>query len=242
MFHFHANDGRILTPPKELEPMLRGAFPAFFNLLGHIRFFYVADEIWDGESSLIFKACGETLAEITLVEGEFCVEIAGEIYRIADEIAVDSVYNALNKAASLGLRRPREQLIVDLSEYPNGVRCDMCQIYKLNNINDFSGCERFHLMDHHCYYGVREGWGETEFSTYTCEGKDGCYTKTLACLEKNGCENCLDCGEYRTCGDCGVGHDPGECNLGITAAEVTCLILPYCDVERLNFLGRGMGR
>ncbi len=40
MYHFYADDGRILTPPKELEPQLKGAFPAFTKLLGHIRFFY----------------------------------------------------------------------------------------------------------------------------------------------------------------------------------------------------------
>ena len=56
MLHHYADDGRILTPPKELEPMLKDSFPAFSKLLGHIRFFYMADEIWDGKSSLIFDA------------------------------------------------------------------------------------------------------------------------------------------------------------------------------------------
>ena len=91
-------------------------------------------------------------------------------------------------------------------------------------------------MDHNCYYGVKEGWGETKFSTWTCNGKDGCFTKTYACLEKKGVKNCLECGKYHTCDDCGVGHNPGECNLGITAEEVTNLIIPYCDVERLDYL------
>ena len=45
----HADDGRILTPPKELEPLLKDSFPAFSKLLGHIRFFYNANEIWDGK-------------------------------------------------------------------------------------------------------------------------------------------------------------------------------------------------
>jgi hypothetical protein len=33
--HFYADDGRILTPPKELEPQLKGAFLAFSKLIGH---------------------------------------------------------------------------------------------------------------------------------------------------------------------------------------------------------------
>jgi|GEM_PF-4548568 len=74
------------------------------------------------------------------------------------------------------------------------------------------------------------------FSTWTCGGKEACYEKTLACLVKTGRENCLECGKYHTCGDCGVGHSPGECNLGITAEEVANLIIPYCDVERLDLL------
>jgi len=66
MFSFHADDGRILTPPKELKPLLKDTFPAFFKTLGHIRFFYVADEIWDGKSSLIFDTRGVQLAAVTL--------------------------------------------------------------------------------------------------------------------------------------------------------------------------------
>lgn len=236
MKHITSNDGRILTPPKELEPLLKGAFSAFFKTLGYIRFFYVADEIWDGKTVLIFNANGEQFASIMLDDGAFCINIAEKSFRIVDESALDDVFEVLRKTASDGQRRPAEQLNVNLDEYPSGVRCDLCQLNKINNLTDFSGCKKFHVMNRHCYYSVAEGWGETEFSTYTCEGKQGCYTKTYACLEKKGFKNCLKCGEYRTCGDCGVGHNPGECNLGITAEEVTNLIIPYCEVERLDLL------
>lgn len=236
MKHFTADDGRILTPPKELEPLLKGSFPAFFNLLGHIRFFYVADEIWDGNTSLIFKTNGKQLAAITLEDSAFVVNIADDQFRIVDESSLDNIFDLLNKTAFSNQRRPADQLSVDLEEYPNGIRCDLCLLYKENNIdNDFAGNRKFPVMDRHCYYGVNEGWGETEFSTWTCNGKDGCFTKTYACIEKNGFKNCFDCGEYETCDQCGVGHNPGECNLGITAEEVTNLIIPYCDVERLDY-------
>jgi hypothetical protein len=78
MFHFFADDGRILTPPQELKPQLNGAFPAFSKLVGHIRFFYMADEIWDGKSSLVFNAEDELLTTITLNDDVFYVQIAGE--------------------------------------------------------------------------------------------------------------------------------------------------------------------
>jgi len=52
--HHYADDGRIMTPPRELEPLLKGSFPAFYEIIGHIRFFYIADENWNGEASLIF--------------------------------------------------------------------------------------------------------------------------------------------------------------------------------------------
>ena len=64
MLNMTADDGRILTPPKELEPLLKGAFPAFYKLLGHMCWFYMADEIWDGNSSLVFNADGEKLSAI----------------------------------------------------------------------------------------------------------------------------------------------------------------------------------
>ena len=236
MFHFYTDDGRILTPPKELKPLLRDSFSAFYNLIGHIRFFYVADEIWDGKASLIFNTDGEQLAAITLDNGGFSVRIADNHFQVLDESALDVVVNMLHKTATVNQRRPEEQLYADLDEYPSGIRCDMCLLhFSNNNENDFAGSRKFPVMDRHCYYGVEEGWGETVFSLSKCDGKQ-CYAKTYVCLEKRGYKNCLECGEYRTCSECGVGHNPGECNLGITAEEVTNLILPYCEIERLDFM------
>jgi len=237
MFSFYSNDGRILTPPKELKPLLKESYPAFFKLIGHIRFFYIADEIWDGKSTIIFNAYGKELALITLEDSAFYNNIGDEKFHIKDESLLINIFDVLKKTALPKQNRPLEQLSVDLNEYPNGIRCDLCLLYKKNNENnDYLGNRKFPVMDRHCYYGVAEGWGCTEFSTRTCEGKEGCYTKTYSCLEKRGLKNCLDCGEYRTCNDCGVGHDPGECNLGITAEEVTNLIIPYCEIERLDLL------
>jgi hypothetical protein len=237
MFYFHSDDGRILTPPKELKPLLKSAYPAFYNFIGHIRFFYMADEIWDGKTSLIFKTNGAQLADITLEDSAFYVNIADEKFRITDDSSLDIVFKALNKTTLPSQHRPAEQLSVDLNEYPNGIRCDLCLVNKIHNEeNNFQGNRKFHIMDHHCYYGVEEGWGAGDFSTETCPGKTNCYYKTYACLERKGFKNCLECGEYRTCSDCGVGHNPGESNLGITAEEVTNLIIPYCDVERLDLL------
>ena len=236
MYHFYSDDGRVLTPPKELEPQLRGAYSAFYKLLGHIRFFYAADEIWDGKASLAFCAGGEPLTAITLEEGAFSINIAKENVRIVDESGLNAVFRLLENAASFNQRRPAEQLSVDLAEYPNGIRCDLCLIEKRHNENDYEGCRKFAVMDHNCYYGVKDGWGKGVFSPSYCEGKQGCYTKTYACLSKKGVSDCLACGEYHSCDACGVGHHPGECNLGITAEEVTHLIIPYCEVERLDLL------
>ncbi|MCL2703589.1 MAG: hypothetical protein FWE91_08300 [Defluviitaleaceae bacterium] len=229
-------DGRILTPPKHLEPLLKGAYPAFFKALGHIRFFYVADEIWDGKATLVFKSGDEKLAAITLDDGVFHMSAAGYDFRITGDHALNDVFDALDKTAAAGMRRPKEQLDADLDEYPSGIRCDLCLVNKVHNRNDFSGSEKFNVMTRHCYYTGDEDWGDTDYSKGVCEGKQGCYKKTFICFEEKGFKNCLECGEYRTCGNCGVGHDPGECNLGITAEEVTNLIIPYCEMERLDLL------
>jgi hypothetical protein len=175
------------------------------------------------------------LATITLYECKFSIDIAHDVFHVFDESILDTVYGTLNKTAKANLRRSAKQLDVNLDKYPSGIRCDMCLLHISNNENDFEGCRKFPVMDHNCYYGVKKGWGETVFSPFKCDGKQ-CYTKTYTCLEKKGHKNCLECGEYHTCGDCGVGHNPGECNLGITAEEVTSLILPYCDIERLDLI------
>ena len=125
MKHFTTDDGRILTSPKELEPLLKGSFPAFFNLLGHIRFFYVADEIWDGKDSLIFNYNDRQLAAITLGDSTFDICIGNNVRHVFDETDLNDVYNALKEAVPF-YRRPKDQLDVDLDEYPNGIRCDLC--------------------------------------------------------------------------------------------------------------------
>ena len=97
MLHHYADDGRIMTPPIELKPLLKRSFSAFSKLIGHIRFFYMADEIWDGKSSLIFSADGEQLTAITLNDGGFDVHIADRDFRIADEALLDAIFKALKK-------------------------------------------------------------------------------------------------------------------------------------------------
>ncbi|MDR2569519.1 MAG: hypothetical protein LBD23_04355 [Oscillospiraceae bacterium] len=60
----YATNGRVLTLPKQLKPILKDVDPVFFELLGYIRFFYVADEIWDEKASLIFKTDNDILADV----------------------------------------------------------------------------------------------------------------------------------------------------------------------------------
>ncbi|QHQ62865.1 hypothetical protein Ana3638_20500 [Anaerocolumna sedimenticola] len=45
----------------------------------------MADEIWDGKSSLVFNAEDEQLTAITLDDDIFYVQIAREDFRIVDE-------------------------------------------------------------------------------------------------------------------------------------------------------------
>jgi hypothetical protein len=243
MFHFYADDGRILTPPKELEPQLKGAFPAFSKLVGHIRFFYVADEIWDGKSSLVFNADGEQLTAITLDDDVFYVHIADEGFRIVDETLLDTVFEALKKTVPSGRCRPFEQLTVNLNdpnEFPCGYRCDMCLGNKKHNENDFSGSEKFDYMNWLCYHNCVPNVS-IERNVHKKSVCPGCESKKkdcrfFICPTEKGYANCVECGDYHSCDvyrDC---HYPGQCNLGITAEEVTNLVIPYCMKERLDLL------
>lgn len=125
MFHFYADDSRILTPPKELEPHLKGAYSAFIKLLGHIRFFYMVDEIWDGQASFSFRAEGVQLDAITLDDNRFKIRITDEDFQIVDETLLEAVYKALKKTATAGMNRSFDQLTVNLedpNEFPCGQR------------------------------------------------------------------------------------------------------------------------
>ncbi|MCL2508124.1 MAG: DUF3795 domain-containing protein [Oscillospiraceae bacterium] len=245
MYHFHADNGRILTPPTELEPQLKGAFPVFSKLLGHIRFNYVADEIWDGEVSLVFKADGEQLAAVMLGEGAFHVQIAGEDFRIADETLLDTVFETLKSAVSFERRRPLEQRTINPNGCPCGRQCDLCLGSKEYSENGFSEGENFGYMNWVCYHNCIDDIVERFDGVFDCPGCEAIRTskdcwedwngcKYFICLTERGYKNCAECGEYHTCDvfrDC---HYPAQCNLGITAEEITKLVIPYAMKERLN--------
>ena len=245
IYHIYADDGRILTSPKELEPLLKGAFPAFSNMVGHIRFFYVADEVWDGKSSLLFYGGNEQLAAITLDDAIFNIRIAGEDFRIIDETLLETVFKALSKTVPSDHHRPLEQLTIDLNDpnqFPCGRKCDLCLGSKKSSKDDFSESENFGYMNWLCYHncvpsvGVIERWD----GVFTCPGcvetrktKDCIY---FPCPTEKGYAHCVECGEYHSCDVHRDSHYPGQCNLGLTAGEVTSLVIPYSVKERLDLL------
>jgi len=237
------HDGRILTPPEELEPRLKSAFPAFSKLLGHIRWIYVADEIWDGKTSLVFKADSEQLAAITFDDGVFYIHIADKDFRIVDETLLDTVFEALKKTASPGRRRPLEQHTVNLSdpdEYHCGHRCDMCLGSKKYNENDPSGHGKFDYINWVCYHNCVPNVNvERDVnSIFVCPGckiyrkQHNC--QKFYCPTEKGYANCVECGKYHSCDVHRGSHYPGQCNSGLTAKEVTSLVIPYCIKERLD--------
>ena len=249
MTHIHADDGRILTAPKELSPLLKGAFPAFIKLLGHIRFFYMADEQWDGEASLAFCAGGAELAVIALYDGVFEARVAGNDFRISDESQLDEVFGTLEKTAPSGCRRPFEQLTVNMDDPDEnrcGYRCDMCLLNKKhNNDNGFAGSLKFGYLNWVCYHNCVPGIDveRDDDNRYSCPGckskspegpawKNDC--RYYICATEKGCAGCAECGEYHTCDVQRDSHYPGQCNLGLTAGEVTSLVIPYCIKERLD--------
>ena len=146
MKHITADDGRILTPPKELEALLKGSFPAFYKLLGHMRWFYMTNEIWDGNSSLVFKASDEQLSTITLGDGFFDIEIADESFRVENETALNDIFGALKKHSTSDQCRPHEQLAIDPDGCPCGWRCDLCLGSIKCDEKNFTASENFGYM------------------------------------------------------------------------------------------------
>jgi hypothetical protein len=250
MLHHYADDGRILTPPKELEPLLKGSFPAFSKLLGHIRFFYMADEIWDGKFSLVFSANSEQLTAITLGDGFFYVHSADEDFRIADETLLETIFEVLKKTVPFGWRRPFEQLTINLNDQNEnhcGYRCDMCLLNKKHNENNFSGSLKFGYLNWLCYHNCVPNINveRNDNNTSVCPGcksrspagpswKNDC--RYFVCPTEKGFANCFECGEYHSCDVQRDSHYPGQCNLGLTTGEVTSLVIPYCIKERLDTL------
>ncbi len=246
MYYFYADDGRILTPPKELEPLLKGSFLAFSNLLGHIRFFYMADEIWDGKSSLIFNANGEQLASITLDDGNFNINIADKDFQIADETFLNIVFETLKSTVALIHHRPFEQLGAspDPNMFPCGHRCDLClggQCYKKT---DFSEGDNFVYLDWLCYNNcvpcrdIKKP-PANDTGIFRCSGCNldrNKFCRGYTCSKEKGHDNCAVCGEYHSCDVYKDSHYAGQCNLGITAEEVTKLVIPYCMKERLDII------
>ncbi len=246
MLHHFADDGRIMTPPKELEPLLKGSFTAFSKLIGHIRFHYITDEIWDGKSSLVFIADKESLAAFTLSDGVFNVHIVDKDFRIADETLLDTVFEKLEKTVPSEHHRPFEQLTMnfdDPTKFPCGYRCDMCLLNKKQNETDFSASRKFGYLNWLCYRDCVPGIDikrpdPNSQKDWCCPGcisspwKKEC--KYYNCPTKKGKSGCLECGEFHSCDVQSDGHYSGQCSLGMTAEEVTKLVIPYCMKERFD--------
>lgn len=246
MLHHYADDGRIMTPPKELEPLLKGSFSAFSKLIGHIRLFYMADEIWDGKSSLVFSTDGEQLTDIVLEDGAFDVHITDKDFRIVGETLLDAIFEKLKETVHLRWHRPFEQLTMnmdDSTKFPCGYRCDMCLLNKKKNENHFSASNEFGYLNWLCYHNCVPGIDierpnsntQNEWSCPGCASspwKKEC--RYFICPTEKGCANCMECGDYHTCDVQSDGHYSGQCSLGMTAEEVTSLVIPYCMKERFD--------
>jgi hypothetical protein len=234
----YADDGRVMTPPSEIEPLLKDAFPAFSKLLGHIRLFYMADEIWDGQATLVFNANGETFTEVTLEDGTFRIHIADVDFTVQDESRLGTVFEALKTAVPDNARRPKEQLIMqtnDPSKFPCGYRCDLCEAHKEQN--------QFVYLNWLCYHGCVPGIDierPTSKDAYEwhCPGcakspwRSEC--KYVMCPTEKGCSDCIECGEYHHCEVQHDGHYAAQCSLGLKAEEVTSMVIPYCMKERFD--------
>ena len=246
MYHQYTDDGRVLTSPKELEPLLKGSFPAFSKTVGHIRFFYIADEIWDGKSSLVFNAGGEQLAAIMLDDGVLYIHAADNDFQIVDEALLDNVFEVLKKTVPIGWHRPFEQLTVnpDPNVFPCGYRCDLCLGSKRYKENDFPESDNFAYMNWVCYHNcvpcidIKHPPVNDKgiFQCLGCKLNRNKFCRSFACSKEKGYANCTECGDYHSCDVYRDSHHAGQCNLGITADEVMKLVIPYCMKERLDIL------
>jgi hypothetical protein len=245
MLNHYADDGRVLTPPHELEPLLKGSFPAFSKLLGHIRLFYMVDEIWDGESSLTFSVDSEQLVTITLDEGTFDICIANRNTHIADDTMLDVLFEELKKVVPPVRKRPFEQLTMitdDLTKFPCGYRSDMCLLNAKQNENDFTSARSFGYLKWLCYPHCVPGFEVSRpdqnhdkaflCSCATSPWKGEC--RYYVCPTEKGFASCIECGDYHTCDVHSDGHYAAQANLGMTSEEVTCLVIPYCMKERFD--------
>jgi len=230
-----------MTPPRELMPLLGNSFPAFSELLGHIRYFYVADEIWDGKTSLIFCKDGDQMASIELKNGSYNVHITDETFQIADESQLAAVFDTLSRAAQ-NHRRPEAQLSINPKTFPCGYRCDMCILIKRNEKPGRSANEGFAYLDWLCYHGCLEKHAverKADFE-HACPGCEAVrksnprYCRYVNCANERGHNNCVECGGHNTCDEMKDSHHPGQCNLGLTANEVTKMIVPYNMKWRLD--------
>jgi hypothetical protein len=241
MNHHYADDGRILTPPKELEPLLKGAFPAFTQLLSHIRFFYIADEAWDGIASFALHMGGKPIAEITLADGAFDIRIEKHSTRVLDDSVLDTLFAELETIAAAH-RRPAESLAINADGFPCGYRCDLCILNRSNNENGAAAGDAFGYLNWVCYHNCLDGIRVDRFDStgHSCPGceavraSDPRYCKYINCASERGYRHCVACGNHHHCETMRGSHHPGQCSLGLRADEVTKLIIPYHMKWRLD--------
>ncbi|MDR3120933.1 MAG: DUF3795 domain-containing protein [Clostridiales bacterium] len=91
------------------------------------------------------------------------------------------------------------------------------------------------LCYHNCVPGVEVERFDGVFNCPGCaETGQANACRYFHCPTEKGYAHCAECGEYHSCDGYRGSHYPGQQNLGITAEEVTKLVIPYCDKERLD--------
>jgi hypothetical protein len=243
---------------KQIEDTLKDAMFTFYDFLSFIRLNYTCNEVWNGKDELRFIISNRPLLTIKIRDGFFqvililtkaqCEQFESEktkyskfIRQIFDEamayhdgkwmifhIKNDKYIAEIQEL--IKIKREPNRKPEDLTNAIIGKccrRCDTCAVYYKNREkgSDFSiGAEKVYEDYENFFDKVCKG----------CATNKDC--QFLKCVNKRKIKNCSYCPDFPCDMAQGRISYAGKTAIGITNKDFEEYVLPYCSIERAEYL------
>jgi len=246
---------------KFIKDTLKESITPLYNLLDFIRLNYAVDELWDGKDELKFRRGGKTLVTLYIKDGYFTVlVIFGRTERekfeltqtnysdfirghydnsrtlhdgkwmfidIKDDAYIEEIKNMIMIKKKPN-RKPENLKNAVLGKCCN--RCDICPRYIINQEKG----RRFGDGAYKVYEDDNDY--SSEQPCFGCPAKTRADCVMIACVEDKKIKDCSFCREFPCEKVSGHSTKAGYCTIGLTNAEIEEYILPYCCVERGEYM------
>ena len=244
-----------------IKDTLKNSVDILFNLLDFIRLNYAVDELWDEKDELKFRRGGKTLFTLYIKDGYFTVLIIfgkaeREKFELIKSDYSDFICNYYDNSKTyhdgkwmfidikndtyieeikkmIMIKRKPNRKPENLKNAVLGKCCNRCDICPRYIVNHEKG-SRFGNGAYKVYEDDSDYSNEQSCMGCPAKTREDCVM--IACVENKNIDDCSFCEDFPCEKVRGHSTIAGHCTIGLTNAEIEEYILPYCCVERGEYM------